>query len=271
MYEFTGRIRYSEVDGCGLLRPEALINYFQDCSTFQSEDGGVGIGYMKDRDVAWIVNYWQIRVFRYPALSERVIAGTNPYEFKAFMGLRNFYLKDAGTGELLADANSVWSLFDLAKGRPAQVTKAMEDCYTLGPKMEMEYLPRKIALPKEPGTETGTVTIGENHLDSNRHVNNGQYLRFVMNTLPDNTLVTGLRIEYRMQAHLGDCLHIVRFPADTFEADPEKTGAAEKAVTPADGEGKILTALTDEEGKAYAVLELYVRERAEKEKDAWIR
>ena len=38
MYQFQSRIRYSEVDSEGRLTMASLINYFQDCSTFQSED-----------------------------------------------------------------------------------------------------------------------------------------------------------------------------------------------------------------------------------------
>ena len=42
MYEFDSRVRYSEVDHHGTMTVPALINYFQDCSTFQSEDLGIG-------------------------------------------------------------------------------------------------------------------------------------------------------------------------------------------------------------------------------------
>ena len=35
MYSFDSRIRYSETDADGRLTPEKLIDYFQDCSTFQ--------------------------------------------------------------------------------------------------------------------------------------------------------------------------------------------------------------------------------------------
>ena len=38
MYKFDGRIRYSEVDSERKLTVEKMIDYFQDCSSFQSED-----------------------------------------------------------------------------------------------------------------------------------------------------------------------------------------------------------------------------------------
>ena len=41
MYTFDSRVRYSEVGVDGNLTIEALIDYFQDCTTFNSEDIGL--------------------------------------------------------------------------------------------------------------------------------------------------------------------------------------------------------------------------------------
>ena len=43
-YEFESKVRYSEIDHRGTMTLPALINYFQDCSTFQSEE----IGYVME-------------------------------------------------------------------------------------------------------------------------------------------------------------------------------------------------------------------------------
>lgn len=57
MYEFDSRVRYSEVDHHGTMTVPALINYFQDCSTFQSEDLGIGTTVLKEgeKSVAFIL------------------------------------------------------------------------------------------------------------------------------------------------------------------------------------------------------------------------
>ena len=46
-YEFEGRVRYSEIDHRGTMTLPALINYFQDASTFQSEAIGLGMDRLK--------------------------------------------------------------------------------------------------------------------------------------------------------------------------------------------------------------------------------
>ena len=42
-YTIDGRIRFSEVDHTRRITLPGIVNYFQDCSTFQSEDLGLVI------------------------------------------------------------------------------------------------------------------------------------------------------------------------------------------------------------------------------------
>ncbi len=204
MYTFDGRIRYSEVDENRKLTISSIIDYFQDCSTFQSEDLGIGIGYMKDHHVAWVINYWQINIERYPELGEAVRIGTSPYELKGFMGLRNFLL-ETQEGEKLAAANSVWSLIDTDTMHPTRILDDIAEKYTLHPKFDMKYHPRKIAVPKEQGKMKNSICVQEFHLDTNHHMNNGQYVRIASALLPAGE-VKQIRIAYMKQAVLGDMI-----------------------------------------------------------------
>lgn len=213
MYTFDSRVRYSEAGPDGLLTMEAVINYFQDCSTFQSEDLGIGLGYLKENNIAWLVNYWQIVVNRYPAIGERIRIGTSPYGFRNFMGFRNFLLEKED-GEQLAVADSVWTLFDMKKKFPARVTPEMEERYKLSPRMEMEHFSRKIRLPKEEGNAGESVEVQEYNLDTNHHMNNGQYVRLAQALLPEDRRIRQLRIEYVRQAVLGDIIVPVTYETD---------------------------------------------------------
>ena len=51
MYTFDSRVRYSETGEEGLLSLPAIVDYFQDVSTFQSEDLGIGIDFLKEKDL----------------------------------------------------------------------------------------------------------------------------------------------------------------------------------------------------------------------------
>lgn len=205
MFEFESKVRYSETDSEGKLSLPALLDYFQDCSTFQSEELGVGLEYTKSMDLVWVMSYWQIVVKRFPGLCEDVTIGTFPYEFKGCMGNRNFYLKD-GDGRVVAVANSIWALMNTKTGRPSVPTEKMISSYVLEEKLDMEYAPRKIRVPDEEGTYGEDIIVGTHHLDTNHHVNNGQYIRMAVNYLPEDVEILQLRAEYKQQAFLKDII-----------------------------------------------------------------
>lgn len=203
MYSYDGRIRFSEADKDGYLRLEGLLDYFQDGSTFQSEDLGIGTKYLGELHMVWVLSSWQIVAERYPHLGERVRIETIPYEIKGCFGYRNFAMYDEKE-ERIAYANSLWTLLDTMNMKPAKPTPLMLEKYVLGEKLPMDYAPRKIALPKGLKRQE-EIVVKKYHLDSNNHVNNGQYVRMGMDFLPD-TKVKQMRAEYKKQAHLGDVI-----------------------------------------------------------------
>ena len=230
MYTFDSRIRYSETDENAVLTVGSLINYFQDCSTFQTQDCGAGLDWLNAQHLAWVLSYWQIEIFRLPRLYEQVRVGTVPYALKGFMGLRNYYMDavsekgqtphppqavplllkekaEAFPIERLAVANSVWALMDMEKMLPARITPEHAARYTLEEKLPMEYLDRKVKVP-EGGEirEAEPVVITHAHLDTNRHVNNGQYVRMAMNAMGKAGKALRIRAEYKKQAHPGDTI-----------------------------------------------------------------
>lgn len=232
IYQFKSRVRYSETDRDGKLTLGSVIDHFQDCSTFQSEHLGLGIDRLREKHRAWLVSAWQIVIRRRPHFGEEVTAQTWAYDFKGFYGYRNFALND-GAGERLVLANSLWVYVDTESGHPVRVDPEELAGYTMEEKLAMEYAPRKIALPKD-GEAGEPFTVRRHQLDTNGHVNNGQYVRLALDYLPEEYRVGQLRAEYKKQARLGDVI-VPRVYC---------------------GDGKTYTvALNDTEGKPYAVAE----------------
>ena len=114
MYTFDSRVRYSETDEEGNLSVVGIMNYLQDCSTFQSEDLKLGISYLNEEKRAWWLSGWQIEILRQPHFGERIRISTWPYGFKGIYGYRNFTIEDE-MGNPLVRADSTWFYYDLEK------------------------------------------------------------------------------------------------------------------------------------------------------------
>lgn len=203
-YYFDSRIRYSELDENLCLPLHGLINYFQDCSTFQSEELGIGVQYLKEKRRLWVLTSWQIEIFRYPSLGEEIRTGTWACGFRGFVGARNFVM-ETKEGETLACAYSEWAYMDLDAGHPVRADASETERYGMEEPLPMEYAGRKIIVPSEQQI-LEAVTVHSHHLDSNHHVNNGQYVAIAAEYLPKEFQVHRLRAEYKRQAHLGDVM-----------------------------------------------------------------
>ena len=222
MFCFESRIRYSECDASCKLSPEALLNYFQDCSTFQSETIGAGFDYLVPRNLVWVLASWQIVIHRMPSLMEEVVIGTLPYDFKAFMGFRNFFMKTKD-GEMLATANSLWTLLNFSTMKPANPSAEHLTKYPVEPKLDMAYAGRKITVGAG-GAAQEPVIIR-------------QYINIASDYLPEGFEVHQIRAEYKKQAHL----HDVFLPYVVTEED------------------KVTVSLQDENGAGYMNAEFSAR------------
>ena len=231
IYQFDSRVRYSEVDENRRITLLSILNYFQDCSSFHSEKIGVGIDYLNKRQCAWVLSSWQIVLGELPVFGQEITVQTWPYSFKGFLGERNFCIRDE-KGEKLAWANTLWTYVDLKTGHPTRVPKEEQEAYVLHEKLDMDYAPRKIALPEEM-TKEEPFSIQKHHLDTHHHVNNCQYIRMAADYLPAGFEIHQMRAEYKKQALLGD----VFYPSVKLE------------------EGKVTVALSTEDGAPYAIVE----------------
>ena len=86
MYTWNSRVRFSEIGEDKRLTLDSILNYFQDSSTFHSEDLGNGMDVVESLKRVWVLSSWQIVVNEYPKIGERIQLGTWPYDFIRFLG-----------------------------------------------------------------------------------------------------------------------------------------------------------------------------------------
>ena len=236
MYTWDSRVRFSEIGEDKRLTLDGILNYFQDSSTFHSEDIGNGMDVVENLKRVWVLSSWQIVVNEYPKIGDRIKLGTWPYDFNRFLGGRNFIMYGED-GRVLAYANSLWTYLNSENGRPARVDDYILELYKLEPKYDMEYADRKIALPAEMESQK-PLTIEVYHLDTNHHVNNGQYVKMAGAYLPQDFEIAQMRAEYKKSALLGDVI----CPKVAKE------------------ENKVIVSLEDEAGNPFTVVEFLKRE-----------
>lgn len=191
MYEFKTRVRYSEVDSAGKLTITGIVNYLQDIATFHSNDVGFSIDKLKEIHRAWLLSSWDIYIHRLPKYCEEIKVCTSPHTFKGLLAARNLWIEDA-SGEKIVEADSWWFYLDTEKGRPTRITEA--DYGPFGEPKRVLDIPdkgRKVEIPEGLAmTPAAPVEVQLHHIDTNRHMNNAQYIQVAFDALAETSGAT---------------------------------------------------------------------------------
>ncbi len=206
MYQMRDRASYSRIDTEGKLKVYAIVNVMQDCCLFECEEVGRSCMSLKEDARAWLVSSWHIVFKRRPSMGEEFVVRTWPYKFRGVFGSRNF-LMESEAGEVLAYADSNWFFFDQKEGKPVIATEEDVAPFGMGEPYPMEHVSRKVKYPKDV-EYVDSVRVCENHMDTNEHMNNGEYVRIAADHLPLGYEVEELRVEYRLAAKLGEEIFI---------------------------------------------------------------
>lgn len=205
MYSFDGRVRYSECDEDGRLSLLGLVNYLQDCSTFQSQSLGIGLDFMAAHHFAWFISAWQIEIDELPRFFDPIVVSTWAYSMRRTQAGRCFTISSP-EGRTYVQADSLWFVYDTEAKSPVRIPESQLAYAEDTPRLDLPPTKRKLEV-EGPYREARPVTIAEQHLDTNRHVNNAQYIQLACDALEELGEAFEPRricVQYRQMALLGD-------------------------------------------------------------------
>ncbi len=238
MYEFDIRIRYSETDEKGCLRVPALVNYLQDCSTFHTCDSGKLNDLLQERNLAWLLSSWDIRVDRMPRVYEKLVVGTSPHERRGLFCFRNFWIREKDSRDFLVRADSTWFLYDASTGRPVRPPEDLFRPYgTPENVLGFPAKPVRFLLP-ENMERLERIPVRPSHLDSNHHVNNVSYILLAEDALRASFPARGEESDNTLEGLTGEAeASITARGEESDNALEGLTGEVEASI-PARGEGR---------------------------------
>ena len=161
--------------------------------------------YFTEQNMAQLLATRQVEIVRVPEYKEELTVTTSVYGMKPMFGFRNTFIYDA-EGNPCYKTWSMGAFVDKVAGKLKRVDDATIASMTLEPQLEMNYRDRRIILPKTEGEVQKPIQVLCADIDYNKHLNNANYVRMAMELLPEDFVVSGLRVEYRVAAKRGDLL-----------------------------------------------------------------
>ena len=173
----------------------------QDCSVYQIEEDEKFSACLRESGMAVFMASRQLEILRLPRYGEEVEVSTWVHGCRGFYGLRNTVIRDAA-GELCVACFCIGAFVKRDTGAPFVMPKSAYEDMVSAPPLEMEYLPRKIALPV--GVEFAEVRrdyVEPGYLDANGHLNAGRSLDIASACV--EYPVRRVRVEYKAQGKPG--------------------------------------------------------------------
>ena len=216
MYEMKIQVRYSEVDRSGIVRLHQILEYFQDCGIFQSEELGLGVEEDQENHRAWYLIAWNVKIVRHPRMSEYINVMTQAYKMRGFYGYRRYSIINE-QGEIIVSAEAIWILMNTQKMLPMKITKEITDIYVEKDADKTVKINRKI-LDDGDWKEYEPIEVTKQYLDSNNHVNNTGYALWTEDIFKEGVSAKKVRIDYRKAAMFKETIKVfVQQQEDIFK------------------------------------------------------
>ncbi|RHN82345.1 putative oleoyl-[acyl-carrier-protein] hydrolase [Medicago truncatula] len=206
--------------GVGYRQTETALNHVW-MSGLLSDGFGATHGMMRN-DLIWVVSRMQVLIDYYPIWGEVL-------EIDTWVGAsgkngmrRDWLIRSQATGHIFARATSTWVMMNSKTRRLSKMPEEVRDELTpwfIEKQAIKEDAPEKIIkLNKEAKYMNSNLKPKRSDLDMNQHVNNVKYLRWMLETIPDQILeshqLSGITLEYRRECGSSDIVQSLCEPEE---------------------------------------------------------
>ena len=214
MFETDRKIYCSQMREGNVMGNSGIIDLLQDTSDLHLMNHPVLAPFFRETGSVMFLTNRQVDIIRRPEYGEQVHTKTWTYELNRMYGFRNTIILGE-KGDLCVRSIAGGAFMDLKNGRPMRVSADLIAQVKVYDKLDMEYLPRKIAIPEGVPAVSCQVPIRRSDIDMNDHVNNARYLDITDELFDECRNAKRLRVEYKMPAKRGDIVFADRYDTDS--------------------------------------------------------
>ena len=207
MYEMNRTVYHCATAEDGCLKLHEALAMMMDCCQFQEYAETRFRQWLEEQETAVFLSFIQMDILRRPAFRENLKLKVVIYDCQSIYGFRRITMRDE-QDSLCMIANAVGCFFNFRTGRACKLPGNVHEMLTIDPAEDMECLPRKILLPKEPGIPLPPYTVVASALDQNRHLTSSMYLAAAQDRLPEEYSFDRVRIEFKHQSAKGETLRL---------------------------------------------------------------
>jgi acyl-ACP thioesterase len=187
----------------------SLLLLLQEMAWKHANLHGFGYRHLQARGLFWVLSRISLRVYRFPQWEDTLRINTWATEPDVLTAYRDFEGFDLSHDKLFA-ATSDWHILSWAHNRP-QPMEDFKKYFSLLRTHALKEPAMKIPTCPQP-QKSALRAVVPSDIDMHQHVNNTQYVRWVLDSFPLDFLsryrVTQLDVNFLLQSKVGDQFHI---------------------------------------------------------------
>ncbi len=218
--KFSNHIKtlWHDTDACRNVRPSKILEYMQETANLQCESSSLPLDALRDEHgLGFILGSLSLNICHPIHAYEDIEVLTWCRPAKGYIFNRYFEIR--GNGKKLAEASTVWVLFDINSKNMVRASAYpfLDSCFYYDEPIDPSALPKKARI----GTDVELYEVGKrkivySDIDYNMHMNNTHYPDMLCDFLSEMTdtarshTVSSLSISYLKESRLGDTLTVYR-------------------------------------------------------------
>jgi len=240
VYEKDTRIDFYDIDGRGDVKLTALLKHINLAAGANADKIGVGLDITMPMGLAFVIQRFALRVFKWPVYRQSITVRTWPAEITKGTFRRNGEMWDE-EGNKLAEWTGLWVLIDIQE-RKVRRPKALPIDLPAYGSMDVTVEAEKVEVPEE-----GKLIASYPHIvrfsetDINMHMNNAVYGDLIANVLeisessmPHTPRWREVQFNYLAETRVGEAVDVqcgqldnMIYITGTVEGRPVFTAAVE--------------------------------------------
>jgi len=204
------RITHSLVAPDGFASIHGLAYCLQETAVNHANAARLGYEELIKLNMAWVLTRQLIKLYKIPRLNEKIIVETWAVEMTDTIAIRDFNILNKEQ-EIMGICRTSWMLIDLKIRRPVRIPVEMHNLLPKNPgRLKEDVVLEKISLSEKTDGRSSTYHVVYSDLDMNHHVNNINYLKWVLDdfdySFRQKYRLSSIEINYLAEALFGNQL-----------------------------------------------------------------
>lgn len=180
-------LRYFEVNKLGLASPTTILTLLEETAAEHCYSIDHSLFQLEKENIGWVLVSGIMEMERYPNYKEKIKIRTWLSEYTSIKGIRENIIYDE-ENNVIGRAKGLWVFFDIERRRPAKIFDEIKEKWSFCSEESLSYnVSEKIPVFDKPDYEL-EFKINRYDTDMNKHVNNIQYLKWVLESVPEEII-----------------------------------------------------------------------------------